>query len=156
MIAGNRAKSCKKDVELVRLRKLGLKEAALCRLRTSGLRRECHAKNGRLRRMSLQVQVEQLEQQITVLRSDGGTYVPLIRSGLLKLQAKGETTQSVCAFDGVAHDPLQHRRHNEKQRVHQDKRRVECRCLGENKVWFFRHEQMIFYATSETLKASRL
>jgi hypothetical protein len=61
MIAGNRAKSREEDVELVRLWELGLEESALCRLRTSGFSRKRYAKDGSLRRMGLQVEVEQLE-----------------------------------------------------------------------------------------------
>ena len=86
MFAGNRAKSGKEYFELVRLWELRLKEAALCGLWTRCLRRKRYAKNGGWRRMCLQVQVEELEQEVAVLRSDGRPYVPFVSRGLLKLQ----------------------------------------------------------------------
>ena len=128
MVAGNRAESCEEDVELVRLWKLGLEKAALCCLRTRGFCRERHAKDGRLRRVALQVQFEQLKQQVAALRSDGGTDVPLVGRGFLQLQEKGEATQRIGAFDRSAHDAFEHRRHNEEQRVQKDKRHIECRA----------------------------
>jgi hypothetical protein len=90
VVAGNRAKPCQEDVELVRLRELCLEEAALRRLRTCGLRRERHAEYCRLRRMGLQVQVEQLKQQFAALRSDCWTDVPFVGRGLVQLLAKGQ------------------------------------------------------------------
>ncbi len=72
------------------------------------------------------------------------------------MQRKCETTHSVGAFEGGAYDAFEHRRHNEEQRVQEDERRIEYRGFGEDKVCFFRHKQMIFRATSETLQASRL
>ena len=113
MVAGNRAKPCEQDVELIRLRELGLKEAALCRLRTRGLCGERHPEDGGLWRVALQIQIEQLEQEVATLRSDSWTDVPLVGRGLVQLQRKCETTQSVGAFDCGAHDAFQHRRHNE-------------------------------------------
>jgi hypothetical protein len=69
-------------------------------LRTRGFCGERHAKDGGLWRVALQVQIEQLEQQVAALRSDSGADVPLIARGLLQLQRKGETTQSVPEHRG--------------------------------------------------------
>ena len=138
--ASNRAKSSKENIELLRLWKLRLEKATLRRLRTRGLCAKRHAQDRGLRRVSLQVKVEQLQQEFAVLRSKCRADVPLERSYFLKLQDESKAAQSVGVLPGASHDALQHGRYNKQQRVQQNKRSIQRRTFRKNQVWFFGHE----------------